>query len=123
MPRRISKSRTRSKPYATSKWGSRAKYLEETYGITEGEYERLLSSQGGGCAICGNPPKTRRLAVDHCHKTGAVRGLLCKSCNRGLAYYYDRPERFDKAAEYLRSAVARVAKALDRTKPRIALTE
>jgi Recombination endonuclease VII len=53
-------------------------------GITDADYEALLAAQGGGCAICGNPPKTRRLHVDHDHKTGKVRGLLCHRCNRAL---------------------------------------
>jgi Recombination endonuclease VII. len=54
-------------------------------------YERLLAEQGGVCAICGNPPKTRRLHVDHDHKTGRVRGLLCYRCNRLLASYVTAP--------------------------------
>ena len=58
----------------------RAKQL----GVTDDEYARLLAAQGGGCAICGNPPKTRRLDVDHDHRTGKVRGLLCHRCNRAL---------------------------------------
>ncbi len=53
-------------------------------GVTDAEYDRLLAAQGGGCAICGNPPKTRRLHVDHDHKTGRVRGLLCHRDNRIL---------------------------------------
>lgn len=61
----------------------RAKQL----GIDDAEYERLLEAQNGGCAICGNPPKTRRLHVDHNHRTGRVRGLLCFRCNRGLPTY------------------------------------
>ena len=64
---------TRRKP-------TRAKQL----GVTDDEYARLLEAQGGGCAICGNTPKTRRLDVDHDHKTGKVRGLLCHRCNRSL---------------------------------------
>lgn len=66
-------------------------------GITEAEYDRLLAVQGGGCAICGNPPKTRRLHVDHDHKTGAVRGLLCFRCNRALPNYV--------GADWLRLAI------------------
>jgi hypothetical protein len=58
----------------------RAKQL----GVSDADYEALLAAQGGGCAICGNPPKTRRLDVDHDHKTGKVRGLLCHRCNRAL---------------------------------------
>ena len=53
-------------------------------GVTDDEYARRLVAQGGGCAICGAAPKTRRLHVDHDHATGAVRGLLCHRCNRAL---------------------------------------
>jgi hypothetical protein len=53
-------------------------------GLSVEEYDAMLKAQGGGCAICGNPPKTRRLDVDHDHKTGKVRGLLCHRCNRAL---------------------------------------
>jgi Recombination endonuclease VII len=59
---------------------TRAKQL----GVSDNEYARLLEAQGGGCAICGAKPKTRRLHVDHDHKTGKVRGLLCHRCNRAL---------------------------------------
>ena len=52
--------------------------------LPDEEYERLLAAQGGGCAICGSTPKTRRLHVDRDHKTGAVRGLLCFRCNRAI---------------------------------------
>jgi len=56
-----------------------------TYGLKEGEYGALLQSQGGKCYLCGRKPKGRRLDVDHNHKTGEVRGLLCGgdefSCN------------------------------------------
>jgi hypothetical protein len=65
-------------------------------GIDTDLYEQLLASQNGGCAICGNPPKTRRLSVDHNHRTGQVRGLLCFRCNRGLPTY--------ATSEWLRSA-------------------
>jgi len=47
-------------------------------------YEELLASQGGVCAICGSSPKTKRLNIDHDHKTMEVRGLLCHKCNRAL---------------------------------------
>lgn len=61
----------------------RAKQL----GVTDTEYAAMLEAQDGGCAICGAPPKTRRLSVDHNHRTGKVRGLLCFRCNRGLPTY------------------------------------
>lgn len=53
-------------------------------GVSDEEYARLLAVQGGGCAICSATPKTRRLHVDHDHRSGRVRGLLCHRCNRAL---------------------------------------
>ena len=56
----------------------------KNYGLTKGMYEERLKSQGGGCAICGAlsaHDTFGNLAVDHCHKTGVVRGLLCNKCN------------------------------------------
>lgn len=62
--------------------------IEREYGIDSTTYAALFKLQGGRCAICGRRPKTLRLAVDHDHKTGEVRGLLCANnengCNRGV---------------------------------------
>jgi hypothetical protein len=68
-----------------------------------GGYDYHLERQGGGCAICGRPPKVggRRLNVDHDHLTGAVRGLLCANHNRGLAWFSDSPDFLRIAATYL----------------------
>lgn len=63
-------------------------------------YDELLELQGGGCAICGARAKTRRLAMDHDHRTMTLRGLLCHRCNRGLPPWVDRFWLY-KAAEYL----------------------
>lgn len=57
--------------------------LVAEYGITRDEYLALLELQGGVCAGCGQEPKTKRLAVDHDHVTGEVRGLLCADLERG----------------------------------------
>lgn len=57
-------------------------YIEQKYGLTEAQYAKMLVLQGGVCAVCGRPPKTRRLHVDHDHKTGRVRCLACHKCNR-----------------------------------------
>ena len=59
----------------------RRRALWAKYGITENQYETLLKSQRGLCAICGEPPRTKRLHVDHDHATGQVRELLCTPCN------------------------------------------
>lgn len=61
-----------------------AKAVEDKYGITEERYAELFKQQKGRCAICRNKPRTQRLAVDHDHKSGEVRGLLCKRCNHDL---------------------------------------
>jgi len=62
--------------------------IEKLYGVTPEEYDRLFRLQGGRCAICGRRPRTKRLAVDHDHATGAPRGLLCanneQGCNRAV---------------------------------------
>jgi hypothetical protein len=63
---------------------SHARRLEDNYGIDSEEYVRIFRLQGGKCAICRNTPRTIRFAVDHDHKTGAVRGILCKRCNHDL---------------------------------------
>ncbi len=64
----------------TARKPTRAKAL----GVSDDQYARLLAAQGGHCALCPTGPKTRRLAVDHDHATGRVRGLLCHRCNRAL---------------------------------------
>lgn len=75
------------------------------YGLTLADYERLLESQDGRCAICGtdDPGHTpgRLFDVDHDHDTSKVRGLLCQHCNMGLGQFADDPDRLMKAAKYL----------------------
>jgi hypothetical protein len=61
---------------------ARNKQLVKRYGITVREYGRMLALQDGVCALCHHPPKKKRLSVDHNHKTGKVRGLLCYRCNK-----------------------------------------
>ena len=76
--------------------------LKWMYGITLTEYDDRLKGQSGVCKICGGVnPDGMRLSVDHDHKTGKVRGLLCSSCNSGLARFGDNIERLLKAAIYL----------------------
>jgi len=60
---------------------ARERYLQKKYGLTLTDYDGMLTRQDGLCAICRKPPKKIRLAVDHDHKTGKVRGLLCGFCN------------------------------------------
>jgi hypothetical protein len=81
--------------------------LLKRYGITELEYNELLAKQAGHCALCPAttflPDDGRSLAVDHDHKTGKVRGLLCQPCNLMLGYARDFPEQLEKGASYLRT--------------------
>lgn len=72
------------------------------WGLTVEAYEQLLTEQGGVCAICSRPcPSGRKLAVDHDHETGRVRGLLCGVCNRGLGYFKDDKGLLEAAVLYL----------------------
>jgi hypothetical protein len=78
---------------------SRHCQLRARYGLSAAEYDRLLALQGGVCRICKETCSTgKRLAVDHDHETGKVRGLLCRRCNRGLGHF--------PTAELLRRALA-----------------
>lgn len=70
-------------------------------GMTENQYSEMMSKQNGQCSICKKPPLKRRLAVDHNHDTGKVRGLLCDKCNLGLGYFNDNVELLTKALDYL----------------------
>jgi len=77
-----------------------ADYLfKKRYGITLEDYNELLIKQKGRCAICGSLPKHRRLDIDHDHKTGQIRGLLCNRCNQGLGYL---GQVLKKAMDYLK---------------------
>jgi hypothetical protein len=76
--------------------------LRTNYGISIEEYNRMAAAQKGVCKICARPEKgTRRLAVDHCHTTSAVRGLLCRECNLGLGYFKDSITTLRLAVLYL----------------------
>lgn len=78
-------------------------HLKGKFGLSVDEYNKLLLEQQGVCAICKRPCQTgRRLAVDHEHGTGRIRGLLCAQCNRGLGRFLDNPDALEQAAVYLR---------------------
>jgi len=84
-------------------------HLVKTYGITLTEYDSILKSQNNVCAICGekesntnNNGSIKPLSVDHNHKTGDVRGLLCDKCNNGLGKFRDNIEILNKAIKYLK---------------------
>ena len=88
----------------------RRRHLSMKFGLTEDDYLKLLETQDHGCAICGSPTsvfgrnKDNRLAVDHDHKTGRIRGLLCGNCNIGLGQFKDDPLLLMAATRYLAEA-------------------
>lgn len=76
--------------------------FKSRFNITLEYYWDLFNKQNGLCALCNEPePLGILLSVDHCHKTGKIRGLLCGHCNRGLGLFRDNPEVLIKAAEYV----------------------
>lgn len=90
---------------------SRKHSLWKNYKLTPEQYDKMLLEQRGSCKIClsknpwGFVEKPRRatefFCVDHDHRTGKVRGLLCQPCNKGLGSFLDNPEYLRKAIEYL----------------------
>lgn len=80
----------------------RDRRLKTIYNITLDDYDKIYAKQGGVCAICRLPEVFNRLQVDHNHKTGKVRGLLCLHCNNVLGKAKDSIETLEKAIEYLK---------------------
>ena len=82
----------------------KAKHLRRRYGMSLVDYERMLFSQDFRCAIC-RTPKTyqgKKMSVDHCHKSGSVRGLLCGNCNNVLGFADDNQKILRAAIKYLK---------------------
>ena len=85
----------------------REQNLQGKYGITSAQAATLYARQGNACAICLDPaPLGGRSGahIDHDHSTGAIRGILCGSCNLGIGKFHDDPAKLDAAAAYLRQA-------------------
>lgn len=78
--------------------------LKRNFGITIDQFNKMFSAQGGCCLICGRHASEfkKSLAVDHCHKTGKIRGLLCHHCNTAIGLLQDEPVLAVKLAEYLK---------------------
>lgn len=78
----------------------------KTYGLTIDEYEQMREARDCLCDICGkhDSEQDRKLAVDHSHATGKIRGLLCNDCNRNLIRHREDPAIFYLAAAYLEKA-------------------
>ena len=81
--------------------------LKRKYNMEPGDYDKLLNQQGGVCKICSSSETGRGdqwFAVDHCHETGKVRGLLCNTCNRALGLFKDDISYLTQAIHYLKNA-------------------
>ncbi|MEH0821176.1 MULTISPECIES: endonuclease VII domain-containing protein [unclassified Micromonospora] len=79
--------------------GDREYHLRRRYGVGEKEFQELLAEQGGVCAICRRPDPEH---LDHDHRTGWVRGILCFNCNGGLGQFKDNADVLARAITYLR---------------------
>ncbi len=88
------------------KRAKRERELKQQYGITIEQYNELLAEQGGVCAVCRGTNSDRRLAVDHDHRTGQIRGLLCYHCNMAAGYLRDSVEFAAAMSHYLAKARA-----------------
>lgn len=81
--------------------------LRGSFGLSLEDYQRMHDAQGGRCAICDSPEgetrngKVKMLAVDHCHKTGKIRGLLCCPCNQAIGKLRDDSAIIRRAADYI----------------------
>lgn len=96
---------TYKKTYAKRKANGKHKdsCLRNDFGITLEEYNKMFEEQGGCCKICckHQSEQKRALAVDHCHSSGKIRGLLCNNCNKGIGNLQDNLEILSRAFEYV----------------------
>lgn len=108
--RRVELRAERHKAYADDgKAYRRSLNLRSKYHLSSADYDKLSAAQSGHCAICCEPPRgieknglsSKFLCVDHDARTGAIRGLLCRSCNSGLGQFRDVPRFLRRAADYL----------------------
>lgn len=103
--------------YAKSKVETRERHLIRKYGVDLDMYDSMLAAQGGKCAICLCTPDTQAHGVfhiDHCHKTGAVRGLLCRGCNHVLGHLKDDRVSLQRAVNYLDLGVPQIPEMIGR---------
>jgi hypothetical protein len=89
------------KRYKKNKKKLRNTFLKRKFGITLEVYNKILKEQKGVCAVCGRKEKNKSLAVDHDHKTGKIRGLLCGRCNPALGFLQESPKLIKKILEYI----------------------
>ena len=103
-PERVAENLRRYAASGRKAASNRRSHLKRKYGLTPDDYDRMLAEQGGGCAICGRPPRDDiSLHIDHDHTTGAIRGLTCFRCNNALGDFDDDLQRLRSAVAYLES--------------------
>lgn len=97
------KSLSRKSEPIKEAYRKRKQKLKADYNISVEEYNKLLMSQNGGCKICNkNNNGKKHFAVDHCHLTGVIRGLLCTNCNITLGLMKDNSQLLQNAINYLK---------------------
>jgi hypothetical protein len=100
----IARERYKEDPVKLSEINRRAKYKAK-YGLTVDDYDVLFAKQGGKCALCGidntGRENAKHFAIDHCHDTGVIRGLLCSPCNTALGLMKDNVDTMYNAIGYV----------------------
>ena len=97
----------RTQEYKVRHPGRHLKYYKTShrrkyYNLEPHEYNKLMEDSNNLCMICKSPPRSRSLHIDHDHKTGKVRGLLCHGCNTAIGLMKDDVNILTKAIEYLK---------------------
>jgi DNA-directed RNA polymerase subunit RPC12/RpoP len=108
--RECKKAKNRERYLEKGRFEKPAQHRERTYGLEPGEYARMLKDQGYRCAICSRSfigLKPQMIHVDHDHRTGVVRGILCQNCNNGCAALLDDPDLVINACVYIAKAKER----------------
>lgn len=90
--------------YQSNKDNYHERAIYRKYGVTKEQYNDLIVSQDLKCAICGDGTQKKKMFIDHNHRTGVIRGLLCTRCNVGLGMFKDNPEVLSKAIKYLKDS-------------------
>lgn len=80
--------------------------LRQIFNMSGSDYEDILRHQSGACAVCKRPPTNIRLSIDHDHKSGLIRGLLCHNCNRTAGAFKDNISLFEAIIDYLKNPPA-----------------
>lgn len=99
----------RIRKYGSNERGHRALWLKHKYNLDIDEYDRKIDEQGGICPICKRSPEShpkstryKFFPVDHCHRTGKIRGIICHDCNLAIGLLQEDVDRIGRIVSYLR---------------------